>query len=187
MALLHSPICDFNWKAPTFSLPDLAGNSVSFKSAMGKKGLLIAFICNHCPYVQAIIGRLVTDAKILQNVGVQVVAIMSNDYHSYPDDNPKMMKKFAVQHEFTFSYLLDEDQEVARSYKALCTPDFFGLNNKGLLQYRGRLDNAKMGDASNRKTELLNAMLQIAKTAIGPKEQFSSMGCSLKWKSKLVF
>lgn len=180
--LLNSPICHFGWKAPTFSLPDLDGQLVHFEEQMGDNGLLIAFICNHCPYVQAIIDRLVSDAKQLQSEGINVVAIMSNDYRYFPADRPEMMKQFAEQFGFTFPYLLDEDQAVARAYDAVCTPDFFGLNNKGELQYRGRLDDAKMGDPANRKTELLDAMRLIAETGNGPEEQMPSIGCSLKWK-----
>ena len=180
--LLNTPICDFGWQAVSFSLPDLNGKIVSFEDKMGENGLLVAFICNHCPYVQAIIERLVNDANVLQKKSVNIVAIMSNDYHNYPDDSPEMMKKFAKTHNFSFPYLLDEDQAVAKAYKALCTPDFFGFNNKRQLQYRGCLDNANVDNVFNRKTKLLDAMSQIAVTGCGPKEQIASMGCSLKWR-----
>ncbi len=180
--LLNTPICDFGWKAPSFDLPDPDGIVHSYDDLMGKKGLLVAFICNHCPYVQAIIDRLVIDAKRLQSEGINVVALMSNDYKDYPADSPENMKKFSREHGLTFPYLVDDKQEVGRVYGAICTPDFFGLNADGELQYRGRLDDATSGDASNRKPELLNAMYQIAETGQGPKDQTPSMGCSIKWR-----
>lgn len=180
--LLDTPICDFGWQAPDFTLQDVNGKSYSMRESLGDKGLLIAFICNHCPYVQAIIDRLVADAKAMMAEGINVLAVMSNDYHSYPDDVPEKMKQFARAHGFPFPYLIDEDQQVGKQYGAVCTPDFFGLNTKGELQYRGRIDDARMGDASNREPELLNAMRQIAETGLGPKEQQPSMGCSIKWR-----
>lgn len=181
--LLDTPICDFGWRAPKFNLPDPDGKMHSFDELMGEKGLLIAFICNHCPYVQAIIDRLAEDVKTLQKEGVGVVGIMSNDFIYEPADNPENMKKFSAEHELTFPYLIDETQEVAKSYDAVCTPDFFGLNNKGELQYRGRLDDVTMnGDSQDRTPELLNAMLQAAETGNGPEQQKPSMGCSIKWK-----
>jgi len=179
--LLDTPICDFGWKAPDFELSDPDGVSHSLKKSMGENGLLIAFICNHCPYVHAVIERLVADAKTLQQEGFGVLAIMSNDYRNVPADSPAQMKLFARQHGFTFPYLVDEDQSVGRAYGAVCTPDFFGFNNKAELQYRGRLDDAGMKDATNRTPELLNAMRQIAKTGNGPQQQTASMGCSIKW------
>ena len=131
--------------------------------------------------MQAIIDRLVADANVLKNEGINVVAISSNDYRYVPADSPPMMKAFAERHNFGFPYLVDEDQSVGRTYGAVCTPDFFGFNADGELQYRGRLDDARMGDASNRTPELLNAMRQIAKTGKGPAEQTPSIGCSIKW------
>lgn len=180
--LLDTPICDFDWKAPDFTLSDPGGKRYSLSDVMGENGLLIAFICNHCPYVQAIIDRLVADVKALQKDGVGVVAIMSNDYHDYPADSPEKMKQFAIQHGMTFPYLVDETQEVGKAYDAVCTPDFFGFNAAAKLQYRGRLDDAARGDASNRTAELLNAMRQIAKTNKGPEQQTPAMGCSIKWR-----
>ncbi|MEM6780891.1 MAG: thioredoxin family protein [Pseudomonadota bacterium] len=182
MALVDTPICDFGWKAPSFELPDPNGNTHTLDSLMGEKGLLIVFMCNHCPYVKAIIDRLVADAKALKADGINTVGIMSNDYVNYPDDSPEKMIEFAAQHGMDFPYLVDETQEVGRAYNAVCTPDFFGLNAAGELQYRGRLDDAKMDDASNRMPELLNAMRQIAETGHGPETQTPSMGCSIKWK-----
>ncbi len=179
--LLDTPICDFGWKAPDFTLADPDGRSYRMSEHLGGKGLLIAFICNHCPYVKAIADRLVEDVKVLQAEGINVLAVMSNDYVDVPADAPPNMKRFAEQHGFTFPYLVDEDQSVGRSYNAVCTPDFFGLNSDGELQYRGRLDDARMGEASDRTPELLNAMRQIAETGTGPETQTPSMGCSIKW------
>lgn len=179
--LLDTPVCDFGWKAPSFKLADPDGVIHSTEELMGQNGLLIAFICNHCPYVHAVIERLVNDAKTLQQEDIGVVAVMSNDYRSVPADSPARMKQFAINHGFSFPYLVDEDQNVGRAYDAVCTPDFFGLNNQAELQYRGRLDDAGMRDAASRVPELLNAMRQVAKTGKGPHEQVPSMGCSIKW------
>ncbi len=180
--LVDTPLCDFGWKAPQFALRDPEGNACSLDQAMGEKGLLVAFICNHCPYVKAVIDRLVEDAAALQEEGVGVVAIMSNDYQNYAADSPQRMKEFAEQHGFTFPYLVDEDQSVGKAYGAVCTPEFFGFNSEGELQYRGRLDSAGRGDAGNRVPELLNAMRLVAATGKGPQEQSASMGCSIKWR-----
>ena len=177
-----TPLFDFGWKAPAFTLSDPIGLSSSLDGLMGEKGLLVAFICNHCPYVVAVIDRLVADAAVLKEEGVNTVAIMSNDYATYTDDSPDKMMQFAARHGFGFPYLVDETQDVARAWGAVCTPDFFGLNAAGELQYRGRIDDAKMGDADGRTPELLNAMRQIAATGKGPAEQFPSMGCSVKWR-----
>ncbi|MGC6452606.1 MAG: thioredoxin family protein [Candidatus Puniceispirillaceae bacterium] len=177
-----TPLCDFGWKAPTFTLADPNGTSHSLDGLMGERGLLVAFICNHCPYVVAVIERLVADAAALQADGVTTVAIMSNDYATYTDDSPDRMLDFAARHGFGFPYLVDGTQEVARAWGAVCTPDFFGLNAAGELQYRGRIDDARMGDASARTPELLNAMRQVAATGAGPAEQVASMGCSIKWR-----
>ena len=180
--LLDAPNADLGWKAAPFTLHDPDGKPFSLDDVKGENGTLIAFICNHCPYVQAIIDRLVADARVLQDEGINVIAINSNDYRSVPSDSPPMMKSFASRHGFTFPYLIDEDQSVGRTYGAVCTPDFFGFNADSELQYRGRLDNARMGEASNRIPELLDAMRQIAKTGKGPAEQKPSIGCSIKWK-----
>jgi len=187
--LLDTPVCDFGWPAPAFELTDAIGTPFTLDDVMGDKGLLIAFICNHCPYVQAVIARLVADAKILQAEGVGVVAIMPNDYHAHPDDAPQLMMQFAAEHGFSFPYLVDEEQHVARAYGAICTPDFFGFNTAGGLQYRGRIDSLTMADmkgkkpadAQERVPELLNAMRQIAVSGKGPEMQTPSMGCSIKW------
>ena len=177
-----TPLCDFGWKATAFTLADPNGTVHSLDGMMGRNGLLVAFICNHCPYVVAVIDRLVADAAALHEEGINTVGIMANDYASYTDDSPDRMLEFAAKHGFGFPYLVDETQDVARAWGAVCTPDFFGLNAAGELQYRGRIDDARMGDASGRTPELLNAMRQIGATGKGPAEQFPSMGCSVKWR-----
>lgn len=179
--LLDTPLCDFGWKAPDFTLKDPSGNRYTMSEQLTEKGLLIAFICNHCPYVQAIADRLAEDAKELQAAGVNVLAVMSNDYRQYRQDGPPYMEQFSERYGFTFPYLVDEDQSVGRAYGAVCTPDFFGINKSGELQYRGRIDGAGMGDPTNRTKELVNAMTQIAETGRGPEHQVASMGCSIKW------
>jgi len=180
--LLDTPICDFGLKAPDFKLISHDKKSYSRDELAGDNGLLIAFICNHCPYVQAIITNFVSDAQKLQNLGIQTVAIMPNDYISYQADSPSKMGDFAAQHNFGFPYLIDETQSVAKAYGAVCTPDFFGFNANLELQYRGRLDNLTMGKASIRTPELFDAMSMIANTGSGPQNQIASMGCSIKWK-----
>ena len=180
--LLDTPGCEFGGKAPGFTLKDAYGVRFTMRDHLGDKGLLIAFICNHCPYVQAIGQHLAEDTRLLMAEGINVLAIMSNDYEQVEADSPENMKRFARQYGFTFPYLVDEDQSVGKQYGAICTPDFFGLNSKGELQYRGRLDDAGMADAANRVPELVNAMRMIAETGNGPKEQSPSMGCSIKWR-----
>lgn len=181
--MLHdTPICDFGWKAPDFTLKDPDGESFTLSQNLGDKGLLIMFICNHCPYVQAVATRLAADTRDLMDNGIQVAAVMSNDYNRVPADSPPNMKRFAAQHGFAFPYLVDEDQAVGRAYGAVCTPDFFGFNSSGELQYRGRLDDLRMGSTGRREPEMLNAMRQIAFTGKGPARQVASMGCSIKWR-----
>ncbi len=182
MALLNTPICDFGWNAPDFTLSDPNGNAFNMRDNLGNKGLVIAFICNHCPCVKAIGERLAQDAATLLSEGIGFVAVMSNDYQDYAEDSPSNMLKFASHFGFEFPYLVDQDQSVGKAYGAVCTPDFFGLNASGELQYRGRLDSAGMGDPEGRATELIDAMRQIAKTGNGPVEQTPSMGCSIKWR-----
>ncbi|TCI01170.1 thioredoxin family protein [Corallincola luteus] len=183
--LLDTPTCDFGWKAPDFTLQDIDGNRFSMREQLGDKGLLIAFICNHCPYVQRIAERLAQDTDLLMAEGINVLAVMSNDYQSVPADSPEKMKVFAKKYGFNFPYLVDEEQLVGQAYGAICTPDFFGLNCHGELQYRGRLDDAGMGQHSGRVAELINAMRMIAETGVGPKEQHPSMGCSIKWRDTM--
>lgn len=180
--LLDTPICDFGWKAPEFELRDPNNNSFKMSDHLGDKGLLIAFICNHCPYVQAIGERLASDTNALMAEGINVLAVMSNDYRAVATDSPPNMKRFANHFGFKFPYLVDEDQSVGKAYGAVCTPDFFGFDKDGGLQYRGRLDDAGLGDPADRTRELVNAMRQVAQTGNGPRNQIPSMGCSIKWR-----
>ncbi|MEP1208795.1 MAG: thioredoxin family protein [Rhizobiaceae bacterium] len=186
MALLDTPICDFGTPAPPFSLTTPEGEAHTLESLRGPNGLLIAFICNHCPYVVAIAERLVQDGQALQREGFGVAAIMSNDYRNYSADSPENMVKFAHKYGFTFPYLVDETQQVGRAYGAVCTPDFFGYNRDLQLQYRGRIDDCRPGASAEqiaqRSTDLLDAMRLIAKTGDGPREQIASAGCSIKWR-----
>ena len=183
MALLHTPAKEDGFSAPDFSLKNIDGTMHSRDSVMGAHGLLVMFICNHCPYVIAVIDRLVQTCKTLQAEGVGCVAIMANDTENYPDDSFENMAIFSQKHGFTFPYLIDETQAVAKSYDAVCTPDFFGFDRAGLLHYRGRLDSAanKPADA-NTVPELLNAMLEIKEKGAVSAPQTPSMGCSIKWK-----
>ena len=178
-----APICDFGWKAPDFRLRATDGKVCSLADVGGPKGTLVAFICNHCPYVKAIVSRLVREAKDLQAAGIGVAAICSNDAAAYPEDSYERMKGFAEAHRFTFPYLHDETQEVARAYGAVCTPDFFGFNFRHELQYRGRLDESKATLVEGARRELYEAMMAVARTGQGPLEQVPSMGCSIKWRA----
>lgn len=183
MVLKHTPVCEFGKAAVSFSLPDTNGNIVTLASAKGKKGLLVMFVCNHCPYVKAILSRLVEDVRLLKSQGINTVAIMSNDVTQYEEDSPIHMKAIAEKMNFSFPYLYDETQQTAKQYEAICTPDFFGYNADLKLQYRGRFDDTGMDKPSaNAKHDLLLAMQEIAKTGHGPKAQIPSMGCSIKWK-----
>ena len=179
-----APVCDFGWKAPDFRLPATDGKSWSLADVRGPRGTLIVFICNHCPYVKAVVPRLVRDAKDLQSAGLGVAAISSNDSSAYPEDSFDNMKAFAETHGFTFPYLHDESQEVARAYEAVCTPDFFGFNADDELQYRGRLDESKTTLVPDARRELYEAMMAVARTGHGPREQIPSMGCSIKWRAR---
>lgn len=179
--LLDTPVCDFGWRAPDFTLKDPDGYAYTMSENLGENGLLIAFLCNHCPYVQAIGERLATDTAELMVDGINVLAVMSNDYRYVTTDSPPNMKRFSKHYGFPFPYLIDEDQSVGKAYGAICTPDFFGFNKDGELQYRGRLDDVRMGKSAKRKKELVTAMKQIAKTGHGPREQTPSIGCSIKW------
>ena len=183
MALEKTPLCNFGEKAKDFNLKGTDKKQYSFKDLIGTHGTLIMFICNHCPYVRAISKEIGETAIELKKYKINVVAIMSNDTFNYPDDSFDKMKIFAKQNNFVFPYLFDESQEVARNYGAVCTPDFFGYNSKNELQYRGRLTPLKdLKPVINSKNELLEAMIQISKTGYGPKKQYPSMGCNIKWK-----
>jgi peroxiredoxin len=170
------------WKATDFALQGIDGGTYSLADVRGSKGTLVVFICNHCPYVKASIGRIVAEANALRQIGIATIAIMPNDTEAYPEDSFNNMKEFAARHGFTFPYVIDTTQEVARAYGAQCTPDFFGFNTRDELQYRGRLDASRMTPIANARRDLFEAMKQIAETGHGPKEQFPSMGCSIKWK-----
>jgi peroxiredoxin len=170
------------WKATDFALRAIDGKIYSLAEVRGPKGTLVVFICNHCPYVKASINRIVAEANALRGLGVGTIAIMPNDTNAYPEDSFEKMKAFAARHDFTFPYVIDTTQEVARAYDAQCTPDFFGLNTQDALQYRGRLDASRMEPVANARRDLFEAMKQIAETGHGPKEQIPSMGCSIKWK-----
>ena len=181
MASINPPVCDFGWQAPNFILANVDGNIVSRDLIMGKNGLLVMFICNHCPYVKAILPRLIADVSELKILGVNTVAIMSNDPTDYPEDSVENMQIIAREMDFSFPYLLDANQQIAKNYGAVCTPDFFGFNNKGQLQYRGRFDESRKETAPSSARDLFYAMHLITETGQGPKEQIASIGCSIKW------
>ncbi len=180
---VETPVCDFGWKAPHFSLPATDGKTYDLQELMGEKGLLVMFICNHCPYVKSVIDRIVRDTRELKELGINAVAICANDAGEYPEDSFDNMKVFARDHGFDFPYLHDEDQSVAKAYNAVCTPDFFGFDRDFGLQYRGRLDASRKEAAPDARRDLFEAMKQVAETGHGPKDQIPSMGCSIKWKA----
>ncbi len=182
MVLTKTPICNFGQKPHSFKLKGVNNKLYKFEDCLGKNGTLIMFICNHCPYVRAVIEDIVNDTNNLKNQGVKTVAIMSNDTKNYPDDSFDKMAEFAKRNKFEFPYLIDETQEVAKKYGAVCTPDFFGYNNKLELQYRGRIRELKnLKPVNMGESDLFNAMTMIVKTGKGPKNQTPSMGCNIKW------
>ena len=177
------PVCDFNQDARAFKLKGVDGKMYQFDDIKGSKGTLIMFICNHCPYVIAVLDRIVRDANELSELGVGVVAICSNDSKTHPDDSYENMKIFSKKNIFSFPYLHDEDQSVAEAYEAVCTPDFFGYNKNLELQYRGRLRELKnLIPVRDGESDLLKAMKQITETGKGPENQTPSAGCGIKWK-----
>jgi len=183
MVSLETPVCEFDQVAIDFSLPGIDGKDWSLKDCAGEKGLLVMFICNHCPYVKAIRERLVRDTKELRALGVNTVAIMSNDPTEYEEDSFENMKKIAAEFDFSFPYLLDETQQVAKDFGAVCTPDFFGYNADLKLQYRGRFDASRKETADEGvRRDLFESMKEVAETGKGPLAQIPSMGCSIKWK-----
>lgn len=184
MALTYTPAPALGAAIKPFSLLGVDGKTYTVDNVKGPRGTLVMFICNHCPYVKAIADRLAADMAVLQQNGIGVVAIMSNDTAAYPADSFENMKIFAAQNGFTFPYVIDETQTVARDYGAVCTPDFFGYNAAGELRFRGRLDEVNPSKPATpaTKKELLEAMLQIAETGKGPAQQMPSMGCNIKWK-----
>jgi len=182
MTLMYTPICDVGSQAPDFKLQGVDGKYWTRDECTGENGLLVMFICNHCPYVKAIQKQLVDDVSILKESGIGVVAIMSNDPNDYPADSFENMQKIAIEKNYNFPYLIDRTQQIAKAFDAICTPDFFGYNANMELQYRGRLDeNGVQGNAVDVKRDLVEAMLLVAKTGAGPVEQIPSMGCSIKW------
>ncbi|MCK4864328.1 MAG: thioredoxin family protein [Gammaproteobacteria bacterium] len=183
MVSLETPVCEFDKAAIDFDLPGVDGRTWNIKDCAGEKGLLVMFICNHCPYVKAIMKRLVRDTNTLKETGINTVAIMSNDPAEYEEDSFKNMQKVAKEFGFSFPYLLDESQGVAKAYGAVCTPDFFGYNADLKLQYRGRFDaSRKETAAEDVRRDLLESMTEVAETGKGPIEQIPSMGCSIKWR-----
>ena len=184
MVSLETPVCEFDAPIVDFSLPGIDGEIWTPEKARGENGLLVMFICNHCPYVKSIRDRLVRDTRELMDHGINSIAIMSNDPAEYEEDSFENMQTIAEEFGFPFPYLLDESQQVAKSYGAVCTPDFFGYNKSMQLQYRGRLDaSRKEAAADDVKRDLFDAMKQVAQTGRGPEQQIPSMGCSIKWKS----
>ncbi|MCW9012321.1 MAG: thioredoxin family protein [Gammaproteobacteria bacterium] len=185
MVSLETPVCNFGLDAVDFSLPGVDGKTWSLQECKGKNGLLVMFICNHCPYVKAIRDRIVRDTRELKGLGVNSVAIMSNDPSLYEEDSFENMQKVAEEFDFDFPYLLDESQNVAKAFGAVCTPDFFGYNGDLKLQYRGRLDESrKESAAADVRRDLFEGMKQVAETGQGPEDQIPSMGCSIKWKDE---
>tara|TARA_B110000014_G_scaffold235641_1_gene200332 strand:+ start:1122 stop:1676 length:555 start_codon:yes stop_codon:yes gene_type:complete len=182
MALTETPICNFGEKAKNFNLISTENKKISLEDIRGKNGTLIIFMCNHCPYVKAVVDDIVHDCNKLAKDGISSVAIMSNDQKNYPEDSFENMIAFSKKHKFNFPYLLDESQEVAKTYEAVCTPDFFGYNNNLELQYRGRIRELKnLKPVRNSESDLIKAMRLIEKTGKGPKNQIPSMGCNIKW------
>ena len=182
MPALSTPVCEFGWKAQNFSLQSTRNEIIELNKARGQNGTLIMFICNHCPYVVSALDEIIYEAKELIKNDIAVIAISSNDVSTHPDDSFENMQALSVDKKLPFPYLYDETQEVAKAYDAACTPDFFGFNSELSLQYRGRLNNKRESPNEIRR-ELYSAMIEIAKSGKGPREQIPSMGCSIKWKS----
>ena len=182
MVSTTTTVCNFGWRAPGFDLAGVDGKRYTLAKTRGPNGLLVMFICNHCPYVKAVLDRIVRDCAELSAQGIGSVAIMSNDPAEYAEDSFANMQRVARERKFPFPYVFDETQDVARAYGAVCTPDFFGFNAKLELQYRGRLDASRRDPVPDARRELYEAMLQVARTGRGPKEQTASIGCSIKWR-----
>ena len=179
---IKTPVCDFGKNAENFELKSTENKLISLNDIKGENGTLIMFICNHCPYVKAVIEDIVNDCKNLKNSGLNSIAIMSNNVKEYPEDSFENMVKFSNNNKFSFPYLIDETQEIAKKYDAVCTPDFFGYNKDLKLNYRGRIRELNdLKPIGSGESELLKSMKLIAKTQQGPKEQHPSMGCSIKW------
>ena len=182
MTLTKTPICNFGEKAKNFNLLSTENRKITLEDVKGEKGTLIMFICNHCPYVKAVIKEIVQDMKFLESLGIKSAAIMSNDAKNYPEDSFENMKTFSKQHDFSFPYLIDDTQKVAKEYNAVCTPDFFGYNKNLELQYRGRIRELRdHKPVATGDSELRIAMKLVAVSGKGPAKQTPSMGCSIKW------
>ena len=182
MVLTKTPICNFGEKAKNFNLLSTENKKLSLNNVKGSNGTLIMFICNHCPYVKAIIKDLVNDVKFLEGLGIKSAGIMSNDVKNYPEDSFESMISFSKLHGFSFPYLIDETQNVAKEYGAVCTPDFFGYNKNLELQYRGRIRELKdLKPVREGDSDLRVAMKLVYETGKGPKNQIPSMGCNIKW------
>lgn len=182
MPALETPPVEIGWKAPDFRLKGTDGKFYTLNDVKGPKGLVVMFICNHCPFVQAIAGKITRDMRELSALGIGSIAVMSNDVENYPDDSFDNMEAFKAKHGFSFPYVIDETQAVARTYDAVCTPDFFGFDAGLNLQYRGRLDDSGMQKKEGGMRELYEAMKRVAETGRAPMGQKPSIGCSIKWK-----
>lgn len=182
MALTETPKADIGWIAPDFELEGTDGKLYDLNKSRGENGLLVMFICNHCPFVKAILDKIIRDVKELEQYGIGAIAIMSNDVESYPDDSFENMKKLAEEKSLPFPYVIDESQSVASRYGAVCTPDFYGFDKNLALAYRGRLDDSGMKEKDDGHRDLFEAMKTIAKTGSYGKPQYNSIGCNIKWK-----
>ena len=182
MVRTETPIVDRSFRAPDFELPGVDGKTYTLADVRGDKGLLVIFMCNHCPYVKAVEDRILRDVGNLEEYGIGSVAIMSNDPTDYPEDSFENLRARAEEKAYPMPYLFDETQEVAKRFGAVCTPDFFGFNADGYLQYRGRLDESRKETVPEARRELFEGMVQVARTGEGPEDQIPSMGCSIKWK-----
>jgi len=182
MSLTETPICNFGEKAKDFNLLSTENKKITLNDIKGKKGTLVMFICNHCPYVKAVIKDIIDDVNFLENFDIKSIAIMSNDVKNYQEDSFDNMISFSKKHNFSFPYVIDDTQQTAKDYGAVCTPDFFGYNNNLELQYRGRIRELKnLKPVRQEESNLRLAMKQIAQTSFGPKQQIPSMGCNIKW------
>ena len=182
MVALETPKVNIGWDAPDFKLKATDGEIYNLAKAKGENGLVVMFICNHCPFVKAILDKIIRDANELKKHGVNCIAIMSNDVENYPEDSFENMQKLAIEKEFSFPYVIDENQEIAKAYDAVCTPDFFGFDADLKLQYRGRLDDSGMQNKADGNRDLFEAMMAVGKNGATSKPQFNSIGCNIKWK-----
>lgn len=182
MVALQTPEVDTGFYAPDFNLKATDGKNYNLSDVKGPNGLVVMFICNHCPFVKAILDNIIRDMNELRQHGIGAIAIMANNVSEYPEDSFANMKRLAEERSFPFPYVIDENQAVAKAYGAVCTPDFFGFNRELQLQYRGRLDESGMNNRPDARRELFEAMVLVSQTGRGPKQQVPSIGCSIKWK-----